>query len=443
MTIPYFGPSAIGGLLRHAKQAAGIPDELPAPTPWNPNASPVQAGMQGLLAQNLGANPVQGEGPGLPAEPVHEHRKGLRGLLSHVAGSDRVSPELAGLLTPDQQKQVRGSAFGNILRSIVDGESPQTQQEKRAARVLGLVDAKKGRDLAAKQQADWAGLQAKYGQQPSDPAAAQRWMTAMARDAQALGLPQAKELVEAADKLGYDAKVLGPGSKLVGPSGDVLAEGNPIERNPIMGSPEWREAVKYQSSLIGQNDRTLVAVDDGQGNPVYIPRSEAAGRKPWYQPGAGARGSAAMRKAVAANQTSMQEIQDLVATLSQPGDAKANAVGWKAYIPDAVLNRLFPEGVTTRSGVQNVGSLLLHDRFGAALTKTELSRAGFIPFDTDDSRTAIDKLNRLLTYLGQENGFLEDQVSQMGTPAPASSPPPKGKSITVNGKTFIIPEGAP
>lgn len=52
-------------------------------------------------------------------------------------------------------------------------------------------------------------------------------------------------------------------------------------RAPVLGSPEWQAAKRFEASLVPRDDKTLVqvSVDDGKGGKksIYVPRSQAAG----------------------------------------------------------------------------------------------------------------------------------------------------------------------
>lgn len=72
-----------------------------------------------------------------------------------------------------------------------------------------------------------------------------------------------------------------------------------------------------------------------------------------------------------------------------------NATGWKGYLPDFALQRLDPQGVQTRAAVQDLGSMIIHDRSGAAVSAAEFPRLRqFIPLNTDDAETVKTKLGR-------------------------------------------------
>lgn len=385
--------------------------------------------------QNLPDPPQEGRSTSPMGDPTHAHRSGVRGGIMHLLGADRVNPEVAALLPAEDVARLRPKGLLGAVGQLIEGRD--YTQERKAQDIIRL------RKQAADQRT-WEQIQRVTANIPDE----QMRLEAVARLANAYGLPQGAPLGQAAERMRPEpAKVVGPGAELVNDAGQVIHKAPDAPRNPIMGTPEWKAAVSYQASLIPRDDKTLVTVDIN-GQPVMIPRSQAAGMRPWIAPNATAqRGSATMRRALSSNNTSVGQIDDLIATLSKPGPSNADAVGWKGYIPDAVLNRMFPEGVGTRSGLQNVGSLILHDRFGSALTKTELQRAGFIPYDTDNARTALDKLQKLKEYIAMESGFLQEQVGELAAPNPGNAPAPNappasgGRTYTdpVTGKVYRIP----
>lgn len=112
----------------------------------------------------------------------------------------------------------------------------------------------------------------------------------------------------------------------------------------------------------------------------------------------------AVTSAFLGNQKQLQTIDRTIAEIQ----ANPGAVGAKALLPDMILNRLPTRegqgGVLARAGVGDIGSLIIHDRTGATMAVAEAQRLKpFIPSPTDDSRTAITKLNRLRQALAQES----------------------------------------
>jgi hypothetical protein len=101
------------------------------------------------------------------------------------------------------------------------------------------------------------------------------------------------------------------------------------------------------------------------------------------------------------NQQNLRRAEEALALLSGKNVGKAvgdkEATGWKGYAPDALLQRLDPAGIDTRAAIADLGSLVIHDRSGAAVTAMEFPRLRpFIPSDKDDPATARKKLNRFV-----------------------------------------------
>jgi hypothetical protein len=81
------------------------------------------------------------------------------------------------------------------------------------------------------------------------------------------------------------------------------------------------------------------------------------------------------------------------------GSAMADpaATGLKGYLPNQLLNRIDPEGVDTRAAIADLGSLVIHDRSGAAVTAAEFPRlAPFIPTEKDEPGTVKKKLKQFV-----------------------------------------------
>lgn len=132
------------------------------------------------------------------------------------------------------------------------------------------------------------------------------------------------------------------------------------------------------------------------------------------------------------NAKSLSSIDAALKSLDTPSGA--NAVGFKGYLPNTLLNRVDPEGTNTRANIADVGSLVLHDRSGAAVTAAESPRLmPFIPLATDDAVTAKKKLIRFkqifqaetnnLTFAYPQAKKLADYAAQQGTASPQSSTP--------------------
>jgi hypothetical protein len=113
-------------------------------------------------------------------------------------------------------------------------------------------------------------------------------------------------------------------------------------------------------------------------------------------------------QAILGNDQSLKQLNDTISLI----ESNPNAVGFKGYMPNAVLNRVNPEGTEARAGIADIGSLKLHERSGAAVTASESPRLmPFIPLATDDAPTVLKKLNRLRDIVGSEQQGLSEIYS--------------------------------
>lgn len=136
----------------------------------------------------------------------------------------------------------------------------------------------------------------------------------------------------------------------------------------------------------------------------------------------------AVATAFLSNQKQLKTIDDAISNI----DANPGALGLKAYLPDAILNRVggktMKDGVEARAGVSDVGSLVIHDRTGAAMSASEWQRLkGFIPKDTDPADVARKKLLRMRQIIGEETQAMQDfytpEQGYRGLPDAQPKPP--------------------
>lgn len=193
------------------------------------------------------------------------------------------------------------------------------------------------------------------------------------------------------------------------------AERERDERFRAAEAQKQREFIGTQNDLNRQNSRDLRAMAGAQQpKPRPVPNAVAT--------------------AYLGNQKQIKTIDDAIAQI----EANPTALGWKAYLPDAVLNRVSGQnmagGVDARAGVSDVGSLVIHDRTGAAMSASEWQLLkGFIPKDTDDAATALKKLRRMRAIAAEETEAMADFYTPdqgyrgLGANAGAGAPPaPQG-----------------
>ena len=121
---------------------------------------------------------------------------------------------------------------------------------------------------------------------------------------------------------------------------------------------------------------------------------------------------ASVNTAISTNRQSISAIDDAIRMV----EANPDAVGWKGYMPNKLLNETNPEGVDARAALSNIGSLKLHERSGAAITASEFPRlAPFIPLSTDDAKTAVKKLKQMRKIaLGEQEGLTATYSKEQG-----------------------------
>jgi hypothetical protein len=98
-----------------------------------------------------------------------------------------------------------------------------------------------------------------------------------------------------------------------------------------------------------------------------------------------------------------------------------NATGMKGYLPDMLTQRMDPSGVETRAAVANLGSMIIHDRSGAAVTASEYPRLKpFIPAATDDPATVKKKLGQFIHEYNKINDEMTQFYTESGYNVPSS-----------------------
>jgi hypothetical protein len=134
---------------------------------------------------------------------------------------------------------------------------------------------------------------------------------------------------------------------------------------------------------------------------------------------------------VRGNMAAIKQIDETIKELQR----NPNAMGLLNKLGENVRQRLDPNGIEARAGVANIGSLILHDRSGAAVTAAETPRLlPFIPTTTDTATAAIKKLQALKHQYENENEATSFQFGEdsgyrpMGGTAAAARTAPKVKT---------------
>lgn len=174
----------------------------------------------------------------------------------------------------------------------------------------------------------------------------------------------------------------------------------------VRENQQWQR--ENGSSQVIQTDQGPIVVNtrSGQAMPVTGPGGQTYTRPLNAIP-------ASANTAIVTNQQNLAKINDALNLLGgkDVGKLKGDkaATGWKGYLPQAALNRADPTGIDARAMIADLGSLIIHDRSGAAVTAAESPRLlPFIPLITDDRETAIKKLQRFKQiYEAEQQGLQE------------------------------------
>jgi hypothetical protein len=155
----------------------------------------------------------------------------------------------------------------------------------------------------------------------------------------------------------------------------------------------------------------------GQGKPPSGYRWDASGENLEKIPGGPADKEEKLKPippnintAIGTNDMSIKRIQEALDLLKKYPDA----IGLKNLLPGQALDRADPKGVAVRSAIGDIGSLVIHDRSGAAVSASEMQRLGFIPTPTDRADNAKTKLEAMLRWAkagqqGLSETYSEDQ----------------------------------
>jgi hypothetical protein len=192
------------------------------------------------------------------------------------------------------------------------------------------------------------------------------------------------------------------GFQAAGGAQPATAPGASMMRQPPAALPGQRTpAIPGMASVLDQTAAPAVAPTvEPMALPVGTPGTPVMGKQSELKPI-----PSNINLAILKNNQSIQQIDETIKLLQQ----NPSATGVKGYLPGFALNRMDPSGVEARAGVADIGSLVLHDRSGAAVTAAEAPRlVPFIPLPTDDNATVIKKLTRMRNIAAQEQTGLTE-----------------------------------
>lgn len=188
-------------------------------------------------------------------------------------------------------------------------------------------------------------------------------------------------------------------------------------------NPEQKPAEPKLHYIQG-NDGTWFVRDErtGQTQPVQDPSGKPLrGRMPVEGAEKPVKPPVSIQKSYVENQSALARLKDLSTSLETP--AAADATGLKGYLPDAVLNRVSPEGTEIRGKIANIGSLIFHDRSGAAVTVSEAKRLQpYLPLATDNLATVKKKVRLLEEEIRREQEAMEASYDFLRPPSARLTP---------------------
>lgn len=224
---------------------------------------------------------------------------------------------------------------------------------------------------------------------------------------------------------------------------------------------ERRFAMEASSPQYMQTDAGLVALPKRPGaGPISAQVVNGPNGEPLSKPLAQIPPN--VNAAMVTNAQNLQKAETALSLLrGQPVNgmqADPAATGWKGYLPNPMLNRIDPQGVDTRAAIADLGSMVIHDRSGTAVTAAEFPRlAPFIPTEKDDNATAQKKLQRFVDVYrqeaqslnqiyGKDNGYRPNPVverSAQGSGGGEAMPLPANPTASTlqRGQAYTLPNG--
>jgi len=394
--------------------------------------------MPGGLLSTTGsiANLMRSAGVPQPDLDAHEHEKGLLGAIRHGIGADRVAPELGALLSADQRERVKPGLLSTVANFALRGRTPQQVQMERAATMLGLQDAKVGRDRSERQRRIEDQIQAAVGgmepQAGAELAARMRLM---------YNLPQAAPMAIATDQMRLPQMQARANAKLtvLGEDGNYYAIQQDAMGAEVPGSrvrvPKPTSGITYREGKGPDGAPVIYALPAEEAGDV---RGSVAPRSTGLEvPETGAD----TRAATAAAEKRANDARMLTDDLAGVNEAleqlkkNPNAFGLENILPSVVRSRLpgAAEDATTIGSLEYVVGRLRHDRFGGALSALEADKAARIFSEPKNPAPVIRaQLEVIQKALIRQAESIKQQ--QSATPTSGGE-----KTITVNGKTFRIP----
>lgn len=382
--------------VQYGGQPQGPPDlsNVSIPNPTDPKSIQPKPNLIDLLS---GLNPDDVQALTSQGSIKQARQQGLLGAgLSLLASGGRQAA---------YQRPNLGQALQGALQSGQQGY----------AGVLQAAQALQGDRTAKQQQAGLQALYKQYGPQleSTDPAVAQGAWQAVTAKAVELGIPNVvgplSQIIQANAGLrqGRGAEPEYVSIKGVDANGreieEYVTKEEAVKRGPRVqyvapkgdgSGVNWQTVQGADGGLVQVNPRT------GQTRPVAGPDGKPLMGKATKIP-------VTVANAMAGNDLGVKRIQDAIDRVT----ANPQSIGWLAGLaPDYVANiaPYLKDGQRGRTGLSDVRSIILHNRFGSAMTKTELQQAGFLPDKSDPPDVVLEKLQRMMEFAKQEQKFMQE-----------------------------------
>lgn len=351
-------------------------------------------------------------------------------------------PGLAGYIAAQQQAQQQSAGqlqqYGTLQQILANAEKQQREQQLRAE--LNNLGPNPTQEALATVAAKYAPAQDVLRTQQASldrksAAEAQAEQRRMALEQQAtLTREREQARIESARERGATAEML---------KRMQLEADERMRRFTVANRPEPAVTV---TEVVDPTDSTkTIKIDARTGRKIgdAIPKSAVEKALP----------SGAAQK-LFENQQNLRRAETAIALMEgkDVGEMKgdADATGWKGFMPDAWLQRFDPKGTDARAALADLGSLVIHERSGAAVSASEFPRLQpFIPKINDDPETVKKKLKRFAqvyrdvasetTNFYRESGYKvpDMQPTNNGAPAPSPGAPAAFKE----GQTATGPKG--
>ena len=195
------------------------------------------------------------------------------------------------------------------------------------------------------------------------------------------------------------------------PAESVLAK---LQREMAALPPNSPRRSEYAAMI--RKEINFAPSNAGQGKPPAGYRYDSSGENLEVIPGGPADKQEKLKPippqintAIITNQQSIKKLDDALKLLKDNPDA----VGLKGGLPQYIVNRTDEKGIPVRAAIADIGSLVLHDRSGAAVTASEEPRLlPFIPTPSDTAKSAKEKLERMRKYAIDQQDALKGTYSE-------------------------------